>query len=322
MPKTSRKIELWLITLYALLLIAGLGLLGLSVAFYWQQRDLGLAPVVLGALAVIVPAAICPIALALAGIRAAAGRYPPRVVELLESINDRLLISDAAKRIAYREQDRNALRQAIRDDIQKRDFDAALAMVDEMSRTYGYREEAEEFRDQILSARKAETDRKVTEGIAAVEQIISRREWPEALAEATKLQRLYPDAEELRGLDRQVRDARQNHKHELERQFLQAAERDDVELAMDLLKELDRYLTETEAEPFRETARGVIGKKRLNLGVQFKMAVHDQEWTQAVRIGEQIIREFPNTKMADEVRGMLDELRKRATSEQAARATV
>jgi hypothetical protein len=322
MPKTNRKTELWLIALYALLLLAGLALLGLCVYFYIDHREGGLAPLVLGALAVIVPAAICPIALALLSLRAAAGRYPPRAVELLESINDRLLISDQAKRVAYREQDRNALRQAIRDDIQKRDFDAALAMVEEMSRTYGYREEAEEFRDQILTARKAEMERKVTEGIAAVDQIVARREWEAAMAEATKLQRLYPDELQMRGLDRRVREARENHKHELERQFLQAAERDDVELAMDLLKELDRYLSETEAEPFRETARGVIGKKRMNLGVQFKMAVHDKEATEAVRIAEQIIREFPNTKMADEVRGMLDVLRERAANEQAARARV
>jgi hypothetical protein len=57
----------------------------------------------------------------------------------------------------------------------------------------------------------------------------------------------------------------------------------------------------------------------MNLGVQFKLAVHDKEWTQAVRVGEQIIREFPNTKMSDEVRSMLDLLRERAAGEQAAR---
>ena len=54
--------------------------------------------------------------------------------------------------------------------------------------------------------------------------------------------------------------------------------------------------------------------------MQFKLAVSDKEWTQAVRIGEQIIREFPNTKMADEVRSRLDLLRERAAGEQAARA--
>ena len=62
----------------------------------------------------------------------------------------------------------------------------------------------------------------------------------------------------------------------------------------------------------------MIGKKRENLGVQFKLAVHDREWLRSVAVGEQIIREFPNTRMADEVRSMLDLLRERAAGQRAA----
>ena len=54
------------------------------------------------------------------------------------------------------------------------------------------------------------------------------------------------------------------------------------------------------------------------LGVQFKIAVHDREWVRAMRVGEQIIQEFPNTKMCDEVRGMIDLLRERAAGQSAA----
>ena len=63
----------------------------------------------------------------------------------------------------------------------------------------------------------------------------------------------------------------------------------------------------------------MIGKQRDNLGVQFKLAIHDKEWTEAVRVGEGIIKEFPNSRMADEVRELLDLLRERAAGEQAAR---
>jgi hypothetical protein len=241
------------------------------------------------------------------------------MIDLLRSINERLLVSDTAKRLAYREQDREALRRAIRDDIEKHDFEAAMVLVTQMSQAYGYRQEAEEFRDQIVHARAAETAEKINQAVAGFEKLLQRHDWDTAAAEANKIQRLYPDAAQVRDLAKRVREVRDQHKHDLERQFLQAAEKDDVELAIDLLKELDKYLTEAEAEPFRETARGVIGKKRQNLGVQFKLAVHDKEWMQAVRVGEQIIREFPNSKMSDEVRRMLDLLRERAAGEQAAR---
>ena len=65
----------------------------------------------------------------------------------------------------------------------------------------------------------------------------------------------------------------------------------------------------------------MIGKKRENLGVQFKIAVHDKQWLRGVAVGEQLIREFPNSRMADEARGLLDLLRERAAGQRAAGQT-
>lgn len=251
------------------------------------------------------------------GARAHAPGTTENLETLLQSINQRLLLSETAKRLAYRTEDIQALRATIRKDIDQRDFDAALVLVNEMSQNYGYREEAETFRDEIIAARDAEMEAKISEAIARIEDILARREFDKAGYEAAKLQRLYPDAQRVQNEIQRVKEIREQYKQDLERQFLAASERDDVDRAMDLLKELDKYLTEKEAEPFRETARGVIGKQRDNLGVQFKMSVQDKEWRQAVRVGEQIIREFPNSRMADEVRGMLDLIRQRATQEQA-----
>jgi hypothetical protein len=243
----------------------------------------------------------------------------PQQQQLLRVIAERLLISETAKRITYRKQDREALRQAIREDIDKGDFDTAMVLVEEMATTYGYREESEVFREEITKARQADREAKIDAAIASLNAIIARHDWDAASAQASKIQRLFPDSTKTRNLTRMVQQAREQHKQNLEREFLSAAARDDVDRAVELLKELDRHLTAEEAEPFRETARGVIGKKRDNLGVQFKLAVHDKEWTTAVRVGEQIIREFPNTKMAEEVRGRLDLLRERAAGQQAAR---
>ena len=66
------------------------------------------------------------------------------------------------------------------------------------------------------------------------------------------------------------------------------------------------------AEQFREVARGVIGKARDNLGVRFKLLVQDKSWGEALVVGEQIIENFPNSRMAGEVREMLDTLRERS----------
>ncbi len=240
----------------------------------------------------------------------------------LGSLRDALMLSDTAKRILYRERDRQALRKAIREDIDKRDYEAALTLVSQMSQVYGYRLEAEQFRSEIEAARAAEQEKKIDDAIRAIDQMVARHEFEKAILEAGRIERVYAESDRVQNLRKRVRDARDRYKHELERKFLDAAGRDDIEVAMEMMKELDKYLTEGDAAPFLETARGVIGKKRQNLGVQFKLAVHDKEWTAAARVGEQIIREFPNSKMAEEVRGMLDVLRQRAAEQVAAVARV
>lgn len=240
------------------------------------------------------------------------------MVTLLHSLNERALLSETAKRIAYRHEDIDLLRTTIKTDIEKKDFDAALVLVGEMSKTYGHMEEAEEYREQIIAARTAEMEQKVEKALAKLDELLARHDFDAATKEAHKIQRLYGESPQAKDVQRKVTHAREQYKHDLEREFLEAAKVDNVDRAVELLKELDKYLTEQEAAPFRETARGVIGKQRENLGVQFKIAVHDKEWLRAVSVGEQIIREFPNSRMADEVRSMLDLLRERAAGQRAA----
>ncbi|WP_428389250.1 hypothetical protein [Mucisphaera sp.] len=241
-------------------------------------------------------------------------------LELLRSINDRLLISETAKRVAYRDADIQLLRETIKTDITEGEFGAAVVLVEDLAKVYGYREEAEEYRDQIHAARNAETEAKITRALAKLDETVARHDFDAAQKEAAKLQRLYPESQRIKGLPRRLSQAKDQYKRDLERRFLEAAGNDDNDRAMELLKEIDKHFTEHEAEPYRETARGVIGKKRDNLGVQFKMAVQDREWVRATQVGEQIIQEFPNSRMADEVRGMLDVLRERSQAQLAAAA--
>lgn len=269
----------------------------------------------LGILAVILTASLYMLVIVLSKI---ANRPTSGGGQSLDSLREALMLSDTAKRILYRERDRQALRKAIREDIDKRDYEAALTLVSQMGQVYGYRLEAEQFRSEIEAARAAEQEKKIDDAIRSIDLMISRHEFEKAILEAGRIERVYAESDRVQNLRKRVRDARDRYKHELERKFLEAAGRDDIEVAMELMKELDKYLTEGEAAPFLETARGVIGKKRQNLGVQFKLAVHDKEWTAAVRVGEQIIREFPNSKMGEEVRGMLDVLRQRAGEQVAA----
>jgi len=43
--------------------------------------------------------------------------------------------------------------------------------------------------------------------------------------------------------------------------------------------------------------------------VQFAISVNAQQWDEAVSAGQEIIREFPTSRMAQEVRGKLDAMK-------------
>lgn len=236
------------------------------------------------------------------------------MLTLLRQINERLLLSDTAKRAAHRDEDVQTLRRVIEQDILSGNFDAAMSIVKELAEIYGHRQEAESYRERIASARHQDQQVRIDQAISRLDEILARHEFDRAAREASKIQRLYPDSERVQELTERVSETRRQYKQELERQFLEAAESEDVDRALDLLKELDVHLSEQDAAPLREAARRVIGKRRENLGVQFKMAVHDREWLRSLEVGEQIMREFPNSRMAEEVRGMIDTLRERAGS--------
>ncbi|MCW5776477.1 MAG: hypothetical protein KIS87_08575 [Phycisphaeraceae bacterium] len=293
---------------------AALVALGLGLWGVWRHDPVLAA---MGALGLTLVLAVAPVTFATLArngggeeVRRAAAEFRAAVERLAEL----QALSDDARRVLNRGRERELLRSAIEEDIAAGEWEAALVLVRELADRFGYRTDAEEFRARIEAARRDAYERQISAAIAQLDGLIIQRRWEDARAEAGRLGRLYPDSPRVAGLRKRADDAHDRYKEDLERRFLLAARESRVDDAMAMLKELDGYLTEREAEPFREVARGVIGKARENLGVEFKLAVRDRRWGHAARVGERIIAEFPNTRMAEEVRGMIDGLRSRAAS--------
>lgn len=294
------------------LIVAFCALLALAVAAYAARAvdpRIGLA-------GVIVVLATSPIAVAIlwAGQRRAGGSEaaPDDLAGPIRTISEQVSLSADARRILARSADRAVLRQAIEGDIAAADWDAAMVLVKELADRFGYRREAEEYRQRIERARSETLERDVAEAIARLDALIAEKRWDLALEDAARIGRLYPDSPKIEGLRERVAAAREAHKADLERRFFLAAREDCPTEAMDLLKQLDAFLTEVEAEPYRELARGVIGRARENLGAEFKLAVQDRRWRHAAEVGARIIEEFPNSRMAAEVRQVIDSIRERA----------
>jgi len=231
---------------------------------------------------------------------------------MLNLISEQQLLSDRGKSIAYRNKDRDALRFAIQEEIARTDYEAAWRLADEMENSFGNRQEAEHFRQVIEDKRSENLRRHIADGVTQIDKLARAERWAAAHREAELLLKRYGDHEQVRNLKADIDNRRQQHKTQLTDSFNDAVSRRDVDAAIELLKRLDPYLSKTEAESLQETARAILKTKLEQLRGQFAGAVHEGNWHEALRIGDAVIRDFPNTQMAKEVREHMDTLRQRA----------
>lgn len=300
---------LWTAAIYSSVAVIGVVLLILGI-----EHDID-ALLATGMFALIGVCLFGPLVAAIRGsARTGTASRLAEVTHALERLAEEQALSDDARRVMNRRRERDILCRAIEEDIVVEDWDAATILVKELAERFGYRAEAEEFRIRIEQRRAETTDVKLGEGTRNLDALIVRHQWDEAFSEAARLTRVFAHSPRVEGLRHRVERARDRYKTDLERRFLNAAKEGRAEEAHSMLKELDPYLSESEAEPYAELARGVIGQARENLGVQFKLSVQDRDWRRAAEIGQRIIHEFPNTRMAEEIRGVIDGIREKAAS--------
>ena len=232
--------------------------------------------------------------------------------ELLRGISENTQLSSTARAIIHRGKERTALRLAINEEIIRGDWEAAYALVEQLEERHGYKNEAARLRAEVDRSRERDKADKDHEVVARVKAYLERQDWDRARREMDRLIADHPENPEVRELPRLFVKYRDEHKRRLLKEWDQVVQRNEIDRGIAILKALDQYLTRTEAGALEESARGVFRAKLHNLGVQFSLAVTDQEWGLALEAGHQIIREFPNSQMAQEVRDRIHLLKKRA----------
>ena len=236
-----------------------------------------------------------------------------QAASLLQQIAEQQLISERAKGLAFRERERDAMRRAIREEIARRDWDAATKLANELEAVFGYTQEADRFREEIAGHRNVEMRQQVGEAMSLIEKHCRAEDWSAAAREADRLLKAYPVDPLVQRLPEDIDARRLDRKKQLLAEWNQAIARHDVDGSIDVLRSLDLYLTPQEATAMQETARRVFKDKLLLLGQQFTLAVKQHNWRDSIRVGQAIIAEFPNSRMAQEVRDKLELLQTRAT---------
>ncbi len=227
----------------------------------------------------------------------------------LVQINHSTRISDAAKAIAFREDDKRFLREAVFDRLKQNDFDGAYEIVDEIENHSEYRLLAEELRRQVESYRNATEDERIEQAIAQMEKLFDSCQWVKASLQIESLIRAHPKSDRVKALRHQLVERKEQRKRILLAAWDDAVKRQETDRSLEVLRELDMYLTPNEALALQEAAKDVFRTKLHNLGVQFALAVSDKQWSGALEIGQQIMRDFPNSRMSVEIREKLHVLK-------------
>lgn len=238
-----------------------------------------------------------------------------RHTRLLTDSNQNASLSDWAKRIVHREREFELLRDMINGAVVRQDTQAAEHLISELEKQPGHEDEARRLRAEMEKATLATHDEKIDAALERVEALGTAGKWQQARAEVERLRKLFPDDERIRDLPHELELRRQEYKRDLLRRYDRAVGVQDMDLAHDLLVELDQYLSSNEVAALRESARGVFKARLLQLGVQFSLAVSERKFAEAIRIGEEVMREFPNSRYAHEISDMLPTLRQRSQTE-------
>ncbi len=227
----------------------------------------------------------------------------------LAQINHSTRVSETAKAIAFRDADRQSLREAVFDKLQQQDFSAAEEIINEIAKQPEYKELAEQLRAQTDRYHDATDQERLNQVIAHINKLLDDCQWGRASAQIEGLIKAHPDNEQAKAMRQILLDKKQERKRILLAAWDDAIQKQETDRSLEILKELDQYLTPNEGLALQEAARDVFRTKLHNLGVQFAIAVTEKRWVGALEIGQNIIADFPNSKMSEEIRSKLDVLK-------------
>ena len=93
-----------------------------------------------------------------------------QMATLMSRIGESQLLSDRAKSVAFREKDRDAIRRAIHEEMERQEWEAAHALADQFEQAFGSKTEADRFRAEINEKRQEGTRKQIAEVVAVIDR--------------------------------------------------------------------------------------------------------------------------------------------------------
>ena len=231
---------------------------------------------------------------------------------LLTRISQAAHLSDTAKEIVFRDSEQMELGEAVLTKLHQHDFDEAESMINAMSEYPKYKDLANRLKRMTVKYRSATEEGRVNQIITHIEDLFEQKLWIQAAAQIENLLKTFSYSDKAKTMPARLRQRKDRQKRELLADWDLAVREKNTDRGLEILKELDMYLSPNEALALRESASSVFKTKLHNMGVEFSVAVAEQNWKKAFETGRDIVQNFPNSRMAAEIRSKLDILSERA----------
>ena len=231
------------------------------------------------------------------------------ITDELVEISQSTRLSESAKAIAFRDTERSSLQEAVALKLQRRDYKAAYELIDEIAERREFRGLAETLHAQTQQIENAAREDSLRQFVHQIENLLENHQWTKASVQIEGLIKAFPNSDGAKALRQKLFVAKGAHKKTLLTAWDESVKEQDTDRGLEILKQLDNYLTPNEALALQEAAKDIFKNKLHNLGVQFSLAVSDRNWDGALKVGQQIIADFPNSRMSGEIREKLTVLK-------------
>ena len=232
--------------------------------------------------------------------------------QVVNQVNISTHVSEMAKTIAFRDSDTQTLRDAVFDKLQQKDFESAYEIIDDIAHNTGYKKLADQLHVQADKYRDATDAERMNQMITHIEKHLEDHQWANASVLIERLIKEYPTNDKALAMRQRLAEKKEERKKILLNAWDDAVKRQATDRSIEILRELDQYLTPNEGLALQEGARDVFRTKLHNLGVQFSLAISGKQWSKALSTGQEIILDFPNSRMAEEIREKLEALKTHA----------
>lgn len=229
----------------------------------------------------------------------------------LEGIKKNTYMSETAKSIAFRDIDIQVLREAVIDKLHRQDFENTYQLLNEISEQPRYLHLANKLKIQADAYQNATDKERENQIIEHIKKLLEEKQWALASSQIERLIQSFPQSQKALDMRQKLFAKKQERKKVLLTAWDDAVKRQDTDRSLEILRELDLFLTPNEALALQEAARDVFRNKLHGMGVQFSLAVSENRWKHALQVGKQIMDDFPNSRMAQEIKEKKDILEKR-----------